>query len=108
VRSHAIEYLRPAQAGQELVILTWVCGIESRRSPRRYWCVSAQERQLLARAETLWTYVDLKSGRAIPIPQQLKQDFEIVSDETEVQRFLESMGDGWIHARLSSAQHRSP
>jgi len=92
VRSHNIEYLRPAIAGEDVVILTWVAGFESRRSPRRYWCVRASDRQVLAKAETMWIYVDLGTGRAIPIRDELKRDFEFVSDETEVAKFLASMG----------------
>jgi acyl-CoA thioester hydrolase len=91
VRSHSIDYLRPAVAGEELLILTWVAGFESRRSPRRYWCVRASDHQLLAKAETMWIYVDLETGRAIPIREELKQDFEFVPDESEVATLLESM-----------------
>lgn len=90
VRSHTIEYLRPAIAGEPVVILTWVAGFESRRSPRRYWCVRLSDKQLLAKAETMWIYVDLSTGRAIPIREDLKRDFEFVGDETEVKGFLDT------------------
>jgi acyl-CoA thioester hydrolase len=91
VRSHTIEYLRPAMAGEEVLVLTWVAGFESRRSPRRYWCVRSSDRQLLAKAETMWIYVDLSTGRAIPIRDELKRDFEFVSEESEVKQFLSSV-----------------
>jgi acyl-CoA thioester hydrolase len=91
VRSHCIEYLRPAIAGDNVLILTWVAGFESRRSPRRYWCVRSRDQQVLAKAETMWIYVDLESGRAIPVRDELKQDFEFVPDEREVTAFLASV-----------------
>jgi acyl-CoA thioester hydrolase len=93
VRSHSIDYLRPAVAGDDLSILTWVAGFESRRSPRRYWCVRDSDHQVLAKAETVWIYVDLATGRAIPIREELKQDFEFVSEEDEVTAFLELMSE---------------
>jgi len=93
VRSHSIEYLRPIGPGEDVVILTWVAGFEPRRSPRRYWCVAAKDRRVLARAETMWSYVDLRTGRAIPIRDELLQDFELVSDEKEVEEFLAVMNE---------------
>ena len=93
VRSHSIEYLRPAMAGELVTVLTWVAGFESRRSPRRYWCVRARDHQVLAKAETMWIYVDLHTGRAIPVREQLKQDFELVADEAEVTTLLVSMSE---------------
>jgi acyl-CoA thioester hydrolase len=37
--------------------------------------------QLLARAETKWVYVDIKSGRPKRIPEELLASFEAVPDD---------------------------
>jgi acyl-CoA thioester hydrolase len=71
-----------------VAIVTWVAGTDERSSPRRYWCVRMRDRRLLARAETVWIWVDLHSGRARPIPERVRQAFEVVTDENEVTEFV--------------------
>jgi len=45
---------------------------------------------LLARAETKWVYVDIKSGRPKRIPEELIASFEAVSDDDpELARLIE-------------------
>ena len=91
VRSHSIEYLLPSRAGEELTVLTWVAGFRSRSSPRRYLFWRASDRQVLARAETLWVFVDAGTGRPRAIPEELSSAFEIVPDGEEV---LEGLRQG--------------
>ena len=87
VRSHFIEYLRPALLGDEIAIYTWVAAMTERDSPRRtLFLRNAKRRQILARAETLWTFVDIQRGRSIPIPDEVRSAFEIVDSEDEVLR----------------------
>ena len=92
VRSHSIEYLRPAFAGDRLSLLTWVADLRPRSSLRRYRVWRASDRQVLAQAETLWVFVDLASGRARAIPGELRSSFEVVSEPDEVTRLLDSDG----------------
>jgi acyl-CoA thioester hydrolase len=86
VRSHFIEYLLPAFAGQSLTLLTWVTGFRQRSSPRRYLFWRASDRQVVARAETLWVYVDAVSGRPARIPPDLRSAFEAVPEDEDVLR----------------------
>ena len=87
VRSHFIEYLRPALRDDEITICTWVAAMAERDSPRRtVFMRNAGRRQILARAETLWTFVDVQRGRAIPIPDEVRTAFEIVESEEEALR----------------------
>jgi len=88
VRSHSIEYLRPAFAGDRLSLLTWVADLRPRSSVRKYRVWRASDRQTLAQAETLWVFVDLASGRPRPILEELRSSFEVVSDADEVTRLL--------------------
>ena len=86
VRSHFVEYLRPVVAGQRVAIYTWVPEFTQRSTPRRYFFVREDDRQLVARAETRWVFVDLTSGRRRPLPDELLAAFESVPDEAEVRR----------------------
>lgn len=84
VKSHYIEYLSPALLGHDILICTWVAGMTERSSPRRTLFVRADNRQILARAETQWIFVSLRNGRPITIPDELRAVFDIVGSEDEV------------------------
>jgi acyl-CoA thioester hydrolase len=86
VRSHFIEYLRPAFAGERLAVFTWVPEFTQRSTPRRYLFVRETDRQLLAQAVTRWVFVDLTSGRRRPLPDELIAAFEVLADEGEARR----------------------
>ncbi len=90
VRTHFIEYLRPALLGDELTVCTWVGTMERRNCRRRTLFLRAGDRRVLARAETLWIFVDLKNGRAIPIQEAVRSAFDVVEEEAEVLREI-----GW-------------
>jgi acyl-CoA thioester hydrolase len=79
VHSHFIEYLRPAFAGDRIEILTWAASLALREVTRRY--LFRRTDQLLARAETKWVYVDLRSGRPKRIPEDLLASFEALPDD---------------------------
>jgi acyl-CoA thioester hydrolase len=92
VRSHSIEYLRPAFAGDALWLLTWVADLRSRSSLRKYLVWRTSDRQILAQAETRWVLVEAGAGRACAIPEELRSSFEVVSDSNEVLRLLHHGG----------------
>ena len=68
VRSHTVEYLRPAFAGERIKVLTWVVNIRRVRSLRRYKFIRVTDEQILVRGETDWVFVDANNGspRAVP------------------------------------------
>jgi acyl-CoA thioester hydrolase len=88
VRSHFIEYLRPAFADERISAHTWVPRFDQRSTPRRYLFVRDGDRIVLAQAETIWVFVDLASGRRRPIPAELLEAFDPVPEEREVRRAL--------------------
>jgi acyl-CoA thioester hydrolase len=90
IRSHAIEYLRPAYAGESLRVLTWVGGFAEQESPRHYLFWRDRDRKVLARARTLWVFVDAAPGRARAIPPEFRSAFEVVADEKDVLRALKA------------------
>jgi acyl-CoA thioester hydrolase len=81
--SHQLEYLRPAREGEALVLHTWVEGLAGSQSRRRYAVLRGRDGKLLARGQTQWVYVDLASGRAIPIPPEVAGAFEPVPEGDE-------------------------
>lgn len=71
VRSHHIEYLAPAFAGEEIHVRTWVVNIRHVRSLRRYEFQRKADGRLLVRSETDWVLVDAASGRPVAIPPEV-------------------------------------
>jgi acyl-CoA thioester hydrolase len=88
VRSHFIEYLRPAFAGEPLAVHTWVPRFDQRSTPRKYVFLRESDQQMLAQAETQWVFVDLTTGRRRPLSPELLSAFDAVADEAEVKRIL--------------------
>src|SRR5208283_500354 len=67
VRTHFIEYLAPAFAGDILTVLTWVANFQKVRSLRKYKIIRATDQTVVARAETDWVFVNAKTGRPMTI-----------------------------------------
>ena len=76
VRSHKIEYLRPAFAGDHVAALTWVENFRRVTSLRKYKFVRTSDDTVLAKGETDWVFVDARSGRPRIIPQDVISAFE--------------------------------
>lgn len=83
VRSHLIEYLRPARLGDHLRIATWVAAMDERTSLRRTLFQREDNGQVLAKAETRWTYIRLPGGRPLAIPDEVRAAFELLGDDPE-------------------------
>ena len=75
VREHQIEYLLPAFEAEEIEIRTWVENIRRVRSLRKYEFVRKSDNKVLVRGETDWVFVELKTGRPLPIPTKVLQVF---------------------------------
>ena len=75
VRGHRIEYFLPAFLGEEIEIRTWVENIQRVRSLRMYEFVRKADGKTLVKGETDWVFVDVKSGRPLAIPQEVKNVF---------------------------------
>ena len=80
VRSHHIENLGPAYAGDVLEVSTWIVTLRRVRSLRRYEFQRKSDGKLLVRGETDWVFVDAASGRPIPIPTELAATFPMLPD----------------------------
>jgi acyl-CoA thioester hydrolase len=82
-RTHTIDYLKPAVAGDELVVQTWVRTLARVTSERRYRVVRQTDQIVLATAMTKWAFVDIKAGVPRRIPADVSAAFEIVHDPDE-------------------------
>ena len=80
VRTHRIEYLSPAFAGDTLVVLTWVADFRKVRSLRRYKIIRAKDEVLLAEGETDWVFVDAATNRPRAIPKEIAAAFCLKPD----------------------------
>jgi acyl-CoA thioester hydrolase len=83
VRSHRIEYLKPAFSGEHISVLTWVSNFRRVQSLRKYKVVRVEDHAVLAEAETDWIFMDVKSGRLRSIPKEVTMVFEVVPEEKE-------------------------
>ena len=81
VKSHFIEYLRPALLADEILACTWVAGMDRRTSLRQTAFLRRADRQMLARAQTQWIFVDLSSGRPRAIPEAVRTAFATIASE---------------------------
>jgi acyl-CoA thioester hydrolase len=75
VRRHEIDYLHPAQAGDRVVLTTWVESWRTTSQVRRTTIARGEDGVELARALTVWALVDSQSGQPRKVPDELKAAF---------------------------------
>ncbi len=90
-RSHYIEYRSPAFAGDEIVVRTWVAGMQRVSSRRQFEILRAADELLLARAETNWAFVRFADHRLLRVPPEVAEAFELVTDKRS---FIKTATDG--------------
>ena len=94
-RRHEIDYLRPASAGDILVVITWVVEMRGAQSTRDYTIVAwrpngagdaipadgflaenaALDGPPIARARTVWAFIDIERSRPRRIPPDVLAAF---------------------------------
>ncbi|HET6246306.1 MAG TPA: acyl-CoA thioesterase [Tepidisphaeraceae bacterium] len=77
VRSHRIDYSRPAFAGDKIIARTWVADFRRAFSLRKYEFVRSADGVVLAKGETDWVFVDATSGRPKSIPAEIVGMFDL-------------------------------
>ena len=80
VRSHRIDYRRPALLGDALRVITWVENIRRSFSLRRYRFERSSDGQVLADGETDWVFIDTTTSRPRSVPDEMKVLFEVPAD----------------------------
>jgi acyl-CoA thioester hydrolase len=80
VRSHQVEYFRPAYTGEQIEGRTWVANLRRVRSLRRYEFVRLSDGATLVRGATEWVFIDTQSGSPRLIPPEIAQLFTLLPD----------------------------
>lgn len=80
VRSHKVEYLAAAFAGDRLRVSTWVVNFSRVRSLRRYQFLRVSDVRVLVRGETDWVLVSAATGRPCSIPESVRRAFVLVDE----------------------------
>ena len=72
VRTHKVEYLRPAMPGERLRVRTCVADFRRVQSLRKYEFSRAEGGTVLVKGETDWVLVDTARGRPKSIPEEMR------------------------------------
>jgi len=87
VRTHHVEYLRPAFAGEHIIVLTWVSDFRRVQSLRKYRIIRVEDNAILVKGETDWVFVDANTGRLRSIPQNVVNSFIVLPKDKESETF---------------------
>jgi acyl-CoA thioester hydrolase len=99
-RSHYIEYLRPAMAGDEIVVETHVDDMKKVTSRRIYKIIRRADREVLAKAETNWAFVDYETGKPTRIPREVTETFFAASKRSD--KASQPATDSYLVSRIAS------
>lgn len=83
VRSHHIDYFRPAQVNEVINVLTWVADFRKSSSLRKYKIIRDKDGAVLAEANTIWVFVNAETGRPQSIPETIRDLFGVLSEQDE-------------------------
>ena len=72
VRSHHVEYVRPALLGDRLAIRTWLTDFTRVSCVRHYEFTRNGEPAVIARGQTEWVFVDAATGRPKRLPADVR------------------------------------
>jgi len=75
VRRHEIDYLRPVLRGDGVEVCTWVGSVMAAKCVRHTELRKGQV--LVSKAETVWGFVDVTTGRPTRIPKEVKAAFGV-------------------------------
>jgi hypothetical protein len=99
LRNGCNQCLKAARLCGVAAMATWIAGFAGDTSPRRTLIWRVRDRKLLARAETVWVFVDVGSGRGQAIPPDFTGAFETIADERVALQALRS----WMPASPTHA-----
>jgi acyl-CoA thioester hydrolase len=94
MRRVAIDYLRPAFAGDTLALTTWLQEMRGPRAVRRYEIRRQSETDLIVTAEALWVWIDIATKRPKAIPDQILETYGQVTSQNQRQKLQRVEEDG--------------
>ncbi|MEM7457024.1 MAG: thioesterase family protein [Planctomycetota bacterium] len=75
VKSHHVEYIGQAFAGDAIEITTWLEKLRKVRCTRKYEFRRQSDQSMLARGETEWVYIRSTDGKPVAIPDEMIAGF---------------------------------
>lgn len=75
VRRYRIDYKVPARLGDELNVSTWISDVRRSTAVRHFAAARVSDGALIARAYSLWVWIDLSTGRPMRVPVDFMADF---------------------------------
>lgn len=75
IRESEIEYLQPAFYGDTIFVRTWVSAVKKVQSLRNYEFRKNETDELLARAKTIWVFIDENTLRPVAIPDPINHAY---------------------------------
>jgi acyl-CoA thioester hydrolase len=76
IRRSEIDYLRPTLRGDKLEVRTWLGTVHAAKCERLTEIARVDDGTIVARATTIWGFVDVKTGRPTRIPGVLRAAFQ--------------------------------
>ncbi len=73
---HEVDYLAECWEGERLLLFTWVRSIRRTTSWRDTLIHRPSDRTVVAKASTLWAYIDLATRRPARVPSEMAAAFE--------------------------------
>jgi acyl-CoA thioester hydrolase len=77
VKSHQIKYLRAVALGDQVIIKTWLEKIKNCSCIRKYAFYNSKS-EIIAKAETLWIFIGIKTGKPVIVPSDIRNAFSEV------------------------------
>lgn len=74
-RRHQLEYQQPAILDDDVDVTTWASNMKHTTALRHFVLTRVSDGAPVARARTLWAWVDAESGRPVRIPRTFLADF---------------------------------
>jgi len=75
IRATQIEYLRPVQYDDSVLVRTWIEDFRRASSRRAYEFINEKSGEIAARAFSDWVWLSLETGQPVSIPLELRQAF---------------------------------
>ena len=72
VRSHHVEYGRPALLGDRLTITTWLSDVTAAACVRHYEFRRNGDPDVIVRGRTEWVFIDAATGRPRRLPAEVR------------------------------------
>jgi acyl-CoA thioester hydrolase len=67
-RSYRIQYMSPAFLDDELEVATWVSEVKRSSATRHYTVTRTGDGEAITRAQAVWVWINLETGRPVRIP----------------------------------------